>query len=404
VLAVVQAGGQGSRMDVLTRERAKPALPYAGTYRLIDFILSSLAHTGIRDVWVDVQFQAVMLERYLAGGRPWDLDRTRGGLRLMPPAQGSGPGTQSGFAFGNADGLYRLRDEIEDHGAGEVIVASCDHVLGGDLEDLVTRHRAEHAEMTVLTAGVGVAEARNNILVTAGADGWIRSVEDKPEDPDGTTVATEVFVFDRAVLLEQLDELRQQLQQTAEGEDTGLGDLADHVLPAFVGRGRALAVPVAGYWKDLGRPEAYLQAHRDLVRGRVDVFDDPDRPVLSAADLAPPAVVRRGARVSHSMLSPGCEVRGEVVGSVLGRGVVVQAGASVVDSVLFDDVVVGARATVGTAVVDERVRIGRGARVGAASGPRRLRAEDVTLVGADARVRGGADVLAGGRMEPGSST
>jgi glucose-1-phosphate adenylyltransferase len=409
VLAIVQAGGQGSRMDVLTRERAKPALPFAGTHRLIDFVLSSLVHSGISDVWVSVQYQAGSLDQHLAGGRPWDLDGLRGGFRRMVPEQGSGSQSQSGFSRGNADDLYRMRDEVAVQDADLVVVSSSDHVFRLDLREVITRHTVQQAECTVVTTEVGATEARNNAVLTVDGSARVTDVVDKPHSPVGGTVATEVFVYDRRVLLEQLERLRRSLQRAsrtrlgADG-DTGLGDFADHLLPRLVERGAVLAVPMPGYWRDVGRPDAYLMAHRDLVRGRMDVFDDRSWPVLGQRVDGAPARVRKGATVIDSALSAGCVVGGEVVGSVLGPHVTVQPGARVEDSVIFGEVLVEAGAVVETAVVDERVRIGREARVGSLPRASRVRAEDVTLVGADAVVRRRSTLAAGGRMEPGSTT
>ena len=137
VLAIIQAGGEGSRMDVLTRERAKPALPVAGVYQLVDFPLSSLSNSGITDVWLSVQYHGASLEEQVANGRPWDLDRTRGGLRLLMPEQGTGTADEDGFATGNADGLFRIRDQIAEHGPDVVVVMSADHVYRLDFAELV---------------------------------------------------------------------------------------------------------------------------------------------------------------------------------------------------------------------------------------------------------------------------
>lgn len=409
MLAIVQAGGQGSRMDVLTRERAKPALPFAGTHRLIDFVLSSLVHSGISDVWVSVQYQAGSLDQHLAGGQPWDLDRLRGGFRRMVPEEGAGSQSQSGFSRGNADDLYRMRDEIAVQDADLVVVSSSDHVFRLDLREVIARHTGEQAECTVVTSEVGVTEAGNNVVLTVDGSARVTEIVDKPDSPASGTVATEVFVYDRRVLLEQLERLRRSLQRAsrtrlgADG-DTGLGDFADHLLPRLVERGAVLAVPMTGYWRDVGRPDAYLMAHRDLVCGRMDVFEDRSWPVLGQPVHGPPARVRKGATVIDSALSAGCLVGGEVVGSVLGPHVTVQPGARVEDSVIFGEVLVEAGAVVETAVVDERVRIGREARVGSLPRASRVRAEDVTLVGADAVVRRRSTLAAGGRMEPGSTT
>ncbi|HLS45646.1 MAG TPA: sugar phosphate nucleotidyltransferase [Ornithinicoccus sp.] len=404
VLAVVQAGGQGSRMDVLTRERAKPALPFAGHFRLIDFTLSSIMHAGITDVWVSVQYQAGSLDRHLAHGRPWDLDRTRGGLRQMAPQEGAGAPSESGFSRGSADDLYLMRDEIARHGADLLVVSSADHVHNIDLESVLRAHEEAGAEATVVTAEVGPVEAGHNVVVRTGAHGLVTAVEDKPEHPQTCTVATEVFVFDRRLVVDELDRLRRERQQSSESADTGLGDLADHLLPDLEARGSVMAVPVTGYWKDVGRPEAYLQGHRDLLRGRVDVFSEPGRPVLTAPGPGLPAQVSDGAAVHDSLLSRGAVVRGEVMRSVVGPGVVVQAGARVVDSVIFEDVLVEGGARVHTTVVDSRARIGRNSTVGAEPSATRLREADVTLVGADAIVARGGSLAAGGRMEPGAVT
>jgi glucose-1-phosphate adenylyltransferase len=179
-------------MDVLTRERAKPALPFAGTYRLVDFVLSSLSHSGIRDVWLSVQYQAGSLDSVVSGGRPWDLDRTRGGFRRVVPEQGSGSAAESGFSRGNADDLLRMRDDLERSGADVVLVASADHVFAMDLAELVDAHVSSGADATVVTADVGRDEARHNVVVhTRGAT--VTGVEVKPSSPGATTVATELF-------------------------------------------------------------------------------------------------------------------------------------------------------------------------------------------------------------------
>ncbi|WP_237566031.1 glucose-1-phosphate adenylyltransferase family protein [Ornithinimicrobium cerasi] len=403
-LAIVQAGGAGSRMDVLTRERAKPALPFAGTHALVDFPLSSLVASGVTDVWVSVQYQSSTLDTYLAGGRPWDLDRTHGGFRRITPEQGSGPAQDDGFSHGNADGLFRLRDEILAFDPDVLLVLSADHVFSADLRPMVSRHLERGAECTVVTAEVGVREAVHNMVVHADAEGLVSAVDYKPSSTRTGTVAVEIFLYEPAVLVAELERLRVLLHQDAtEHGDTGLGDFGEHLLPALVDRGRVYADPLPGYWRDVGRPKAYLQAHRDLLAGRVDVFDHPLRPVLAPSIPDPPAWFDDEARVSGSMVGPGSRVRGTVRRSVLGPRVEVGSGAVVEDSVLLGDVVVEAGATVRTAVVDEGSRVGRGASVGAAPAGTLLTDEAITLVGRDSRVGGGRVVEAGGRLEPGTT-
>ncbi len=404
-LAVVQAGGQGSRMDVLTRERAKPALPFAACHALIDFPLSALAAAGVSEVWVSVQFQSSSLDGYLAGGRPWDLDRTRGGFRRLTPEEGTGTAHEEGFSHGNADGLFRMREAIRAADPHVLLVMSADHVFNVDLRPVVAEHLAREAECTVVTAEIGVQEATEKVVVEHDADGRVTGVRAKPSSTDSGTVATEIFLYHPRTLLAELERLHASLQAgAADDEDTGLGDFGDHLLPALVERERVHATPMTGYWKDVGRPRAYLQAHRDLLTGKVDVFDHPGRPVLGQILPGPPGWVGEGGELVDAMVGPGSRVRGRVVRSVLGRGVEVQAGAVVEDSVLLDDVLVEAGSRVRTSVLDRGVRVGRDATVGAPPPGTRLTDEVVTLVGQDSQVRRGTSVVAGARLEPGSTT
>jgi glucose-1-phosphate adenylyltransferase len=400
VLALVQAGGQGGRMDVLTRERAKPALPYGGVHKLVDFALSALVHAGIDDVWVSLEYQVTSIDDYLSGGRPWSLDRNRGGFRRMVPQTGTGPATESGFAHGNGDLLLRMSADLETFGARTLVVCSADHVFNMDLAPVVDEHVAAGRVATVLTTEVTKKDASDNVVVLAGADGTITGIEHKPSSPSSGTVATEIFIYDTAVLLRTLRELRAELAGDQEGDDSGLGDFGEHVLPRLVETGKAVAVPLSGYWRDVGQPSLYLQSHRDLLAGRVDVFDHHDRPVISHWPDRPAGRVRGTGVVSDSLLSPGCDVAGEVVGSVLGPGVVVERGAVVRDSVLMEDCVVRAGAEVRTAVLDERCEVLAGARVGAEPSARLARDEDLVLAGRDCRV--GGEVSAGARLEPGT--
>lgn len=388
-------------MDVLTRERAKPALAYGGNYQLIDFALSSVAYSHVPDVWISVQYQAGSLDPHIAGGRPWDLDRTEGGYRRLVPEEGAGSATETGFSTGNADNLLRSWREIAAYQPNLLIVMSADHVFHLDLRDVVDRHREWGAECTVVTSEVTKTEARNKAVIETDGDRVV-AVEYKPDQARTTTVATEIFVYDPVVLGEVLSDLRRELVGEAEDDDSGLGDFGEHLLPRLISRGKVYAFAMPGYWRDLGRPEAYLAAHRDLLADRVDVFKHPGRPIMTRRAHRVPARVRDGGSASDALLSNGCDVRGEVRGSVLGPGVVVESGAVVVDSVLGQDVRIEAGAQVHTSVVDDRTVVGRNAQVGARPASTRARDADITLVGVDSRIGRGAVVPAGGRLEPGT--
>jgi glucose-1-phosphate adenylyltransferase len=401
VLAIVQAGGQGSRMDVLTRERAKPALPFGGVHRLVDFALSSLTHSDLVDVWVSVQYQVASIDGYLAGGRPWSLDRNRGGFRRTVPQTGTGPTSEEGFSHGNADLLLKLAADIAAQAPQHVLVTSADHVFNMDLAPVLAAHIARGSSATVVTAEVTRKVASDNVTVLTGRGSVVTGLEVKVARPSTGTVATEIFVYRTDALLEALTALRAELDDEEDGDSSGLGDFGEHLLPRLIETGTVHAVPVEGYWRDLGQPGTYLQGHRDLLAGKVDVFDHPGRPVISHWPDRPAARVRPSARLSNSLLSPGCDVAGQVDGCVLGPGVVVEKGARVVDSVLFEDVVVSSGAVVQTAVVDVGCRIGRSARIGAVPTARVAADDDVVLVGAGSTVD--SVIAPGARLEPGTT-
>jgi glucose-1-phosphate adenylyltransferase len=217
-------------------------------------------------------------------------------------------------------------------------------------------------------------------------------------------VATEIFLYEPATLLAELRRLRAELSHDDEDGSSGLGDFGDHLLPALVARGRTHATAIQGYWRDLGRPEVYLRAHRDLLSGRVDVFDRPGVPILTRWPERPPARIHAEGVVVDSMLSAGCVVRGTVRRSVLGPGSVVEKGAVVEDAVLGADVLVAAGARVSTSIVDDGCRIGRGAVVGAATPSSRTSDGAIAMLGRDCRVAASAVVAPGARLEPGSRT
>jgi glucose-1-phosphate adenylyltransferase len=383
VLALVMAGGEGNRLELLTERRAKPALPFAGVYRLIDFPLSNCVHSGVEDVWVLQQYRLQSLNDELANGRPWDLDRTHGGLRLLPPQLGAGD--EDGFHEGNADAIWRNRQLIAEHDPEVVLVLSADHVYRLDYGQVLARHRDRGAGVTLVTSEVPEHEASRQAVVEVADDGRISGFHYKPDDPPTTRVATEVFTFEPGRLLDTLDELA--------ARDGELNDFGHGLLPRLVEAGEAVEHRMDGYWRDVGTIPAYWQAHMDLLDpARPLALDDPAWPVLGRAPHRLPARVESSGRLEQALLSPGSVVCGEVTRSVLGPGVVVEPGAAVRDAVLLDDCVVAAGARVERAVLDRGVRVGPDARVGQAG-----EEHEPTLVGEGARVPDGATVAPGDR-------
>lgn len=389
-------------MDVLTRERAKPALPFAGIYQLIDFPMSNLLHSGIEDVWLSVQYQANSLDEQISNGRPWDLDRDSGGFRLLMPEQGGSPDSD-GFASGNADELYRIRDEMAATRAELTLVLSSDHVYRFDYTDAIATHRSKGAECTIVTSEVPIEDAGNHATVVTNRLGRVTGFSYKPQHPRTRVVAAEIFVYDTRTLVRVLDDLHRELSATTAPDSNGLGDFGEHLVPRLVERGKVYAHALPGYWRDLGRPETYLAAHQDLVRGETSLFDDRDWPILARPPQRPPARIHAGARVAGGLVSPGCEVHGVVRNSVLGPGVCVEPGARIDNSVVFADVVVRRDASIAGSVVDRFTVVGEGAHIGGRPTQKVLTSAQVTLVGRDCRLADGAVVRRGSRLEPGTT-
>ena len=362
-LVMLLAGGAGSRLDPLTDGRAKPAVPFGGTLRLIDFPLSNCLHSGLSEVWVVQQHHPESLSDHLANGRPWDLDRTYGGLLVLHPRLGE----KGGFHQGTADALWRNSGLIREFDPQALVLLSADAVYRADYAELVAGHRDRGADLTIVTTQVEASDAGRYGVVQVDGDRVVDYAY-KPEEPAGDLVANEVFVLSTKAALAALDDAVAELGQDAV-DDGGLGDLGDTLLPRLVAGGRAVQHRLAGYWRDVGTLNAYWSAHRDLLgpSPRLDL-DEEDWPIRTHGAQRPPARVLAGATVSDSLVAPAAVVRGTVRGSVLGSGVRVEDGATVLDSVLLADCVVRSGARVERAVLDERTEVGAGARVGASDG------------------------------------
>ena len=378
-LVIVLAGGAGGRLELLTDRRAKPAMPFAGTHRLIDFPLSNSANAGLPDVWVVEQFHPTSLNDHLANGRPWDLDRTEGGLLVLQPHQGT---DKAGWHQGTADALWRQAGLIREQAPDAVVVLSADAVYRLDYADVVRHHVEQGAEVTMVTTRVPEDPSRFGVVQVT--DGRITDYAYKPDEPASDVVTTEVFVFAPDVLLELVE-------RAAEADDDEQ-DLGHHVLPELVRRGSAVDYRFEGYWRDVGTVRAYWEAHLDFLAAEPPLdLDDPAWRIRTRAQRSAAAWVAAAATVTESLVSPGARVEGEVHRSVLGPGVHVEAGAVVRDSVLLRDVVVRAGAVVEQAVLDARVEVRGGARVGGPSD------DDVALVAMDSVLDDGDVVGPGGR-------
>lgn len=386
ILAVVLAGGRGSRLAPLTDTRAKPAVPFLGTYRLIDFSLSNLVNSGVHDVWVVEQYLPHGLNDHLSGGRPWDLDRTRGGLVVMPPF--TAPGSQEDeFSRGNAHALSQHAHLIREFNPDLLLVLSADHVYKADFAEVIQAHVQRGASVTMVTTDLPEqAQATRFGNVRVDNAGRVTEFRYKPDEPISRTVTAEIFVYDTSILLKTLAELEKQ---------DDLGDYGEQLLPALVARGDAFAHPLRGYWMDVGTLDAYWQAHQDFLNGQALALSDPRWPFITSSITRPPAYIEQTARLDHSFLCGGAVIAGEVIRSTVAPHARIEQGAVVRDSIIQPGAVVQAGARVNRCIVDEGAVIGQNAVVGGQSSNSRL-----SVIGAHATVAQDVQIGPGLQLPP----
>ncbi|MCS7088218.1 MAG: glucose-1-phosphate adenylyltransferase [Thermoflexales bacterium] len=363
VVAMILAGGRGSRLSVLANKRAKPAVPFAGKYRIIDFTLSNCVNSGIYTVGVLTQYRPRSLQDHIRNGAPWDLDRLNGGVWILQPYLGR-MNTRSEWYVGTADAVYQNLDFIRGAQADIVLVLSGDHVYKMDYTKLLRFHEDNQAEVTVSALQVREEEAHRFGILQVDAKYRILHFEEKPKHPKSNLASMGIYVFNRDVLEEVLIE---DAHNEASEHDFG-----KNIFPKLVEEERRVfAYPFndfGGYWVDVGTIQSYWEAHMDLLR------DDPPLDLLARdwvihtrSEERPPVNIRTGATVSHSLITDGCVIEGFVEYSVLSPGVRVERGAVVRNSIIMTDAKIEAGAYLDRVIVDKNVIIGREAEIGKSS-------------------------------------
>ena len=356
-LVLLLAGGEGNRLEKLTQNRAKPVVPFAGVYRLIDFPLSNCAHSGLHDVWVVEQFQAHSINWHLGNGRPWDLDKTHGGLQILPPMQGF---SESGWHQGNADAIWRNEKQIRAFNPELVLVLSADAIYKLDYRQIIAAHLEKRAELTMATLEIDSQEATRFGNVQTNSRGRVTKFAYKPEKPLGkggkTHVTTEIFVYDAQILLETLEKLAKNTGKPR--EEAALSDFGHELLPEFVKRERAFAFDLKGhaagdYWRDVGTVESYFAANLEFLENPPFPLDAGEWPILSRFAPLGAAKIEGGAQVQNAQICAGAIVAGVVQNSIIGPGATVEKGASVENCVVLGGARICAGAKVKNAVVDE---------------------------------------------------
>jgi glucose-1-phosphate adenylyltransferase len=393
VLTLILAGGEGERLSVLSQVRAKPGVPFGGKYRIIDFALSNAVNSGLTDVAVLTQYAPRSLIDHIGVGRPWDLDRSHGGVALLQPYIGRGR-TRDWYR-GTADAVLQNLEFISDRKPELVMVLAGDHVYKMDYRPFIETHRAKAAEVTCAVRTVPLEEAHRFGILETDADGRVTAFVEKPPNPTSNLVSMGVYVF-------SWEALRQVLSPD-------LVDFGRDVLPWMVdAQRRVYAYEFKGYWQDVGTVEAYWRTSLDLLSDRPEIeLNDLGWLVYTRSEERPPARIGPEARVSRSMVSHGCVIDGTVEHSILSPGVRVGADAVVRDSIVMFDTVIGDGAQVDRAIIDKDCTIGAGSRIGVGDDLRPNREEPerlyagITLIGKRAVVPPRLSVGRNCRIDPG---
>lgn len=354
-VAMLLAGGEGSRLTVLSEQRAKPAVPFAGKFRIIDFTLSNCVHSGIGTVGVLTQYRPHSLNEHIGIGKPWGLDRSRGGVRLLPPYHGRDH--QRWFA-GTADAIYQNLGFINDHRAEAVLILSGDHIYKMDYRDMLRAHVEKGADLTVAVMEVPIEEAFRFGIMKVDQDGSIVEFAEKPKDKSkGNLASLGIYIFSANALDSVL---------RRENENHTDLDFGKHVIPSMLADGsRVMSYRFSGYWVDVGTVDSYLNTNLELIGGRaaLDLYDE-KWPILTQSEERPAVKVGPQGKVTEALVSNGCVVKGLVKNSVLSPGVYVSPGAVIENSVVMNDVWVGPGVHINNMVIDKRVRVGPGAVLG----------------------------------------
>ena len=388
-VAMLLAGGQGSRLYALTEKNAKPAVPFGGKYRIIDFTLSNCVNSGIDTVGVLTQYQPLMLNDYIGNGLPWDLDRAYGGVKILPPYQGK---NGADWYKGTANAIYQNLQFIDRYDPEYVLILSGDHIYKMDYDKMLDHHKKTGADCTIAVIDVPIEEASRFGIMSVDDEGKIFKFTEKPKNPDSTKASMGIYIFSKKCLAKYL---------IADAEDpTSSNDFGKNIIPNMLAAGEKLvAYPFSGYWKDVGTISSLWEANMDLLGDNPILnLDDEEWRIYSRHEAHAPQFVGNGAVIDNSSLTEGCEIYGTVRNSVIGAGVKVMEGACVRDSVILDDVIIESGAQVNYAIIDSGTTIGKECKVGVS----KESAKDICVVGADICVPEGMTIDAGAMISKAS--
>ena len=354
-IAMLLAGGQGSRLYDLTKQTAKPAVTFGGKYKIIDFPLSNCINSGIDTVGVLTQYQPLALNEYIGNGEPWDLDRTRGGLSVLPPYQGN---KVSEWYKGTANAIYQNINFIKQFNPDYVLILSGDHIYRMDYAKMLEHHKKTGASCTVATITVPMEEASRFGICNTNPDNSIYEFEEKPKQPKNNQASMGIYIFNAKILIDYLE--------ADEADENSSNDFGKNIIPNLLHNGEKLfAYKFEGYWKDVGTISSLWEANMDLI-GDEPILNMSDRDfrIFSRNTARPPQYIGPKSTIENSLVSEGCKINGTVINSILSGGVVIEEGALVKDSVIMEDVTIKSGAKVYSAIIDSDTVVEFGATVG----------------------------------------
>lgn len=383
-VAMILAGGQGSRLGILTKHVAKPAVPFGGKYRIIDFPLSNCAHSGIDTVGVLTQYQPLELNTYIGSGQPWDLDRSTGGVFVLPPYTSAEKGE---WYKGTANAIYQNLSFIEQFKPKYVVILSGDHIYKMDYNKMVQQHKKAEADVTIAVIEVPWDEASRFGIMNTDADMNIVEFEEKPKEPKSNLASMGVYCFGWEVLKKYLTE--------DENDPHSDNDFGKNIIPKMLGDGRKMvAHRFTGYWKDVGTIQSLWEANMELLDDEAGFhLADADWKFYSRNPIKPPHYIAPEAKLKNCYITEGCEVYGEVEHSVIFEGVTIENGAKIKDAIIFPGAVVKRDAIVTKAMIGTNAVIGRNATIGSTDDSAdkkwvntKICSDDITLIGPEVTV------------------
>ncbi len=353
MIAMLLAGGQGSRLGVLTSKLAKPAVAFGGKYKIIDFPLSNCINSGVDTVGVLTQYRPLRLNQHIGIGMPWDLDRNFGGVTVLPPYEKSG---NSQWYTGTANAIYQNLEYMEYYNPDYVLILSGDHIYKMDYEVMLDFHKSSHADVTLATYQVPIEEASRFGIVITDEKGIVQDFEEKPEKPRSNKASMGIYIFSWPVLKKALLEMK----------DVPSCDFGKHIIPHIHDEGKKIcAYDFKGYWKDVGTLGSYWEANRDLIEliPEFNLYEEFWR-IFTKSDNLPPQYIAEDSKVVKSIIGEGSEIYGDVEKSIIGSGVIIGKGAKIRNSIIMNNAQIGYGTEIDKAIIAENVKVGSRVKMG----------------------------------------